>query len=55
MRGIGKFSIEIPNQIIDKNISCMETTLFGHFIGARPNIEDVKAFVRKKMVVEGPS
>ena len=49
----GKFSIEIPNQIIDKNISSMDTTLVGRFIGARPNIDDVRSFVHKKWSLKG--
>ena len=49
----GKFSIEIPNQIIDKNISITDTTLVGRFIGARPNIDDVRSFVCKKWSLKG--
>ena len=42
-----------PDQIIDKNISCMDSTLVGRFIGARPNIEDVRAFVQRKWCLKG--
>ena len=44
----GKFSIKIPDQIIEKNILTMDSTLVGRFIGARPNIDDVRSFVHKK-------
>ena len=42
----GMYSIEIFYQIIDKNISKMDLTLVGRFVGARPNIEIVRAYVR---------
>lgn len=44
----GKFSIELPDQIIDKNILTMDSTLVGRFIRARPKIDDVRSFVCKK-------
>ena len=47
------YSIEIPDQIIDKKVSCMDSTLVGRFLGARPNIEDVRAFVCKKWKLKG--
>ena len=44
----GSFILEIPDQIIDINISRMDHTLVGRFLGARPNIEIVRAFVKRK-------
>ena len=46
-------AIEIFDQIIDKNISSMDSTLVGRFIGARPNIDDVRSFVCKKWSLKG--
>lgn len=49
----GKFSILIPNPVIDHNISLMASWLMGKFMGPRPNIEVVMDFVRKKWRVKG--
>ena len=47
------FTLEIRYQIIDKNISRMDLTLVGKFLGARPNIEVVKTFFRRKQDLKG--
>lgn len=49
----GKYTISIPNQIIDHNIARMESTLIGKFFGARPNIEVVHGFVKRKWNLKG--
>ena len=47
------YSIEIPYQIIDKNISCMDLTLIGRILGSRRNIEVVRTYVSKKWKLKG--
>ncbi len=42
------YSIEILYQIINKRISHMDLTLVRRFSCTRPNIEYVRAYVRKK-------
>ncbi|XP_059066122.1 LRR receptor-like serine/threonine-protein kinase GSO2 [Cryptomeria japonica] len=49
----GRFSIEIPNLVIEHNINFMAMTLVGNFLGLRPNIDIVKAFAKCKWVLKG--
>lgn len=49
----GMITLEIPDQIIDRNISRMDLTLVGRFLGTRPNIEVVRAFFRRKWALKG--
>ena len=49
----GSFILEISDQIIDMNISRMDHTLVEKFLGARPNIEVVRVFVKRKWALKG--
>ena len=42
------FILEILDHIIDRNISRMDLTLVGRFLGPILNIEVICAFVRRK-------
>ncbi|XP_059076573.1 uncharacterized protein LOC131875882 [Cryptomeria japonica] len=50
---MGKFSISIPDIVIDHNISLTAFTLVGKFVGPRPNIDVVRAFAKKKWRLKG--
>lgn len=49
----GKLAIEIPDLVIDHSISLMTLSLVGKFVGPRPNIEDVRSFVKRKWRMTG--
>lgn len=49
----GNYTISIPAQIIDHNIARIESTLIGKFFGARPNIEVVRGFIKRKWNLKG--
>ncbi|XP_059070730.1 uncharacterized protein LOC131860351 [Cryptomeria japonica] len=49
----GKFAISIPNLVVDHNISNMSNSLVGKFMGPRPNIEVVRAYVKWKWALKG--
>lgn len=42
----GKFAISIPDSVLDHNISIMSNSLVGKFMGPRPKIEVVRAYVK---------
>ncbi|XP_059074990.1 uncharacterized protein LOC131875008 [Cryptomeria japonica] len=49
----GKFSISIPDLVLDHNISSMSNSLVGKFMGPCPNIEVVRAYVKRKWALKG--
>lgn len=51
--GSGKFSISVPDEIINHNIAKMENFMVGMFLGPRPNIEVVREFVKNKWKTSG--
>lgn len=48
-----KFSISVPDLIIDHNIALMEKVLVGKFMGPRPNVEVVRDFFKNKWRING--
>lgn len=49
----GKFTISIPDLVLDHNINSMSNSLVGKFMGLRPNIEVVRACVKRKWALKG--
>ncbi|XP_059068244.1 uncharacterized protein LOC131858811 [Cryptomeria japonica] len=49
----GKFAIFVLDMVIDHNISLMNITLVGKFMGLKPNIEVVRAFVKRRWTTNG--
>lgn len=49
----GKFAISIPDLVLDHNINSMSNSLVGKFMGLRPNIEVVRAYVKRKWALKG--
>ena len=47
------YAISISDEIMDHSIRSMASTLIGKFLGPRPNIDDVKTFIRKKWALKG--
>ena len=44
----GSCAIVILNEIVDHNIRAMAHTLVGRFLGPRPNIDDIRMFIKQK-------
>ena len=49
----GSCAIAIPDEIVDHSIRSMASTLIGKILGPRPNIDDVKTFIKKKWALKG--
>lgn len=49
----GRFSIEVPDPVIEHNIKLMALTLVGNFLDPRMNIDVVMAFSKPKWELKG--
>ena len=49
----GQYAIKIPDELVDHNIATMASTLVENIIGARPNIDIVRAFSKNKWDLKG--
>ena len=49
----GTYALDFPSKLIDHNILSVAATLVGKFIGTRPNIDIVRAFVKNKWDLKG--
>ena len=49
----GSCAITILDEIVDHNIRAMASTLVRRFLGPRPNIDNVRSFIKQKWALKG--
>ena len=49
----GTYAISILDKLVDHSIKSMTLTLVGKFLGPRPNIDNVRSFIKKKCALKG--